>query len=55
MKRIIAAVIILAAASTQALARSETCQVATEKDIAALFDRWNVSLRTGDPKKVVAN
>ncbi len=23
--------------------------------MAALFDRWNTSLRTGDPKKVVAN
>jgi len=55
MKRIIAAVAILAAASTQALARSETCQAATEKDIASLFDRWNGSLRTGDPRKVVAN
>ena len=28
---------------------------ATEQTIAALFDRWNESLQTGDPKKVVAN
>jgi hypothetical protein len=27
----------------------------TEQDIAALFDRWNQSLQTGDPQKVVAN
>ena len=27
----------------------------TEQEIAALFDRWNDSLQTGDPKKVVAN
>ncbi len=28
---------------------------ATDETIAALFDRWNESLLTGDPKKVVAN
>jgi len=28
---------------------------ATEQEIAALFDRWNQSLQTGDPQKVVAN
>jgi uncharacterized protein (TIGR02246 family) len=27
----------------------------TEQDVAALFDRWNQSLQTGDPQKVVAN
>lgn len=27
----------------------------TENDIAALFDRWNESLQTGDPAKVVDN
>ena len=27
----------------------------TEQEIAALFDRWNQSLQTGDPQKVVAN
>lgn len=36
-------------------ARSETCKNVTEQEIAALFDRWNQSLLTGDPKKVVAN
>ena len=27
----------------------------TKQDIAALFERWNASLQTGEPKKVVAN
>ena len=27
----------------------------TEEDIAKLFDRWNESLQTGDPAKVVEN
>jgi uncharacterized protein (TIGR02246 family) len=26
-----------------------------KSEVAALFDRWNASLRTGDPKKVAAN
>ncbi|HXS51754.1 MAG TPA: SgcJ/EcaC family oxidoreductase [Usitatibacter sp.] len=36
-------------------AKTESCQAATEQQIASLFDRWNASLATGDPKKVVAN
>ena len=55
MKRIIAVGVIFAAMSAPALARTESCQPASEKEIASLFDRWNSSLRTGDPKKVVAN
>ena len=43
------------AASPGVFARSESCRAATEKEIASLFDRWNSSLQTGDPKKVVAN
>jgi uncharacterized protein (TIGR02246 family) len=31
------------------------CNPPLKSEIAALFDRWNASLRTGDPKKVVAN
>jgi uncharacterized protein (TIGR02246 family) len=45
----------LTTVSQQALARSETCHAANEQEIASLFDRWNNSLKTGDPKKVVAN
>jgi uncharacterized protein (TIGR02246 family) len=35
--------------------RTETCKATTEAEIAALFDRWNQSLQTGDAHKVVAN
>ncbi len=31
------------------------CVKTSEQEIAKLFDRWNNSLATGDPKKVVAN
>ena len=35
--------------------RTENCKATSEQEIAALFDRWNQSLQTGDPHKVVAN
>jgi uncharacterized protein (TIGR02246 family) len=38
-----------------ALARTEVCKATNDQQIGALFDRWNTSLQTGDPKKVVAN
>ena len=41
--------------ATSVHAKSEVCRAASEKQIAALFERWNNSLQTGDPKKVVAN
>jgi uncharacterized protein (TIGR02246 family) len=31
------------------------CRNTSEQEIAALFDRWNRSLQTGDPRQVVAN
>jgi uncharacterized protein (TIGR02246 family) len=31
------------------------CTPITEPQVAALFDRWNASLGTGDPRKVAAN
>lgn len=34
---------------------AEECDMPLKAEIAALFDRWNASLRTGDPRKVVAN
>jgi hypothetical protein len=34
---------------------TEICKVTSEQEIASLFDRWNGSLLTGDPHKVVAN
>lgn len=33
----------------------ETCRETSRTEIADLFDRWNQSLRTGDPRRVVAN
>ncbi|HKX39682.1 MAG TPA: SgcJ/EcaC family oxidoreductase [Burkholderiaceae bacterium] len=44
--------------ATPALAQTQAqtaCAPATEPQIAALFDRWNDSLRTLDPDKVVAH
>jgi len=35
--------------------RTEVCVTTSEQEIAALFDRWNSSLQSGDPHKVVAN
>lgn len=46
------------ALSNGALAQSKEgtqCVPATEAQISALFDRWNASLRTLDPDKVLAN
>jgi uncharacterized protein (TIGR02246 family) len=41
--------------SSAQVSRTESCKVTSEQEIAALFDRWNQSLQTGDPHKVVAN
>jgi uncharacterized protein (TIGR02246 family) len=35
--------------------RAEKCMPTSEKKIAALFDRWNASLESGDPRTVAAN
>jgi uncharacterized protein (TIGR02246 family) len=40
---------------TSQATQTESCKVTTEQEIASLFDRWNQSLQTGDPHKVVAN
>jgi hypothetical protein len=34
---------------------AEECRLPSKSEVASLFDRWNASLKTGDPKKVVAN
>jgi uncharacterized protein (TIGR02246 family) len=47
--------IVLVALTTTAHAKTEVCQTSSEKQVASLFDRWNASLQTADPKKVVAN
>lgn len=52
----LAAGVMLALSHTAAWAeRTEKCAAITEKDVAALFDRWNQSLQTGNPDKVAAN
>ena len=57
MKRFVSSLIVAlgVAFAPCALAKSETCKATNEKEVAALFDRWNASLKTGEPKKVVAN
>ncbi|KRB93733.1 SgcJ/EcaC family oxidoreductase [Noviherbaspirillum sp. Root189] len=37
------------------VSRTEACKITSEQEIAALFDRWNQSLQTGDPHKVATN
>ncbi|WPO97985.1 SgcJ/EcaC family oxidoreductase [Pseudomonas sp. HR96] len=44
-----------ATAQAADVAPTAQCQTASEADIQALFVRWNDSLKTGDPQKVVAN
>lgn len=55
----LAAATLLVGCSTQPLsnstAASESCKTSSPAEIAALFDRWNQSLQSGDPHKVVAN
>lgn len=50
-----AAVLLALATPVFAQAQVAACAPATETQIASLFDRWNDSLRTLDPDKVVAN
>ena len=45
----------LATFATNVYAKSELCHATSEKQIASLFERWNASLQTGEPRKVVAN
>ena len=42
-------------AGSRAARDREQCHRPSEPEIAALFDRWNASLQTGDPHQVVAN
>ena len=55
LSRPCAVAVVLGVAFHGAYAKTEACHPATEKQIASLFDRWNDSLKTGDPAKVVAN
>jgi uncharacterized protein (TIGR02246 family) len=55
LRLLITALAAAGGAAAAAPQRTEACHAASERDIAGLFDRWNASLQTGDPKKVVAN
>jgi uncharacterized protein (TIGR02246 family) len=63
LSSIAVAAMLLGCASTNQVAqpgglqatRSEVCKASSEQEISSLFDRWNASLQTGDPHKVVAN
>jgi len=54
---VLAATVLVGCASNQVTqnTKTESCKVTSKAEIAALFDRWNQSLQTGDPHKVVAN
>jgi uncharacterized protein (TIGR02246 family) len=45
--------VVLAGCATEATGGA--CRRASEQEVAALFDRWNASLQTGDPHQVAAN
>lgn len=47
--------LVLMSTVTLAQAHSEECRATTDDEIASLFDRWNASLATGDPARVVSN
>lgn len=40
---------------TDQATRTQSCKSTTEHEITALFERWNLSLQTGDSRKVAAN
>ena len=50
-------IVVITAATTLPVQADDTmtCTKTNEQEIAALFDRWNASLATLDPDKVVAN
>ena len=50
-------IVVITAATTLPVQADDTmtCTKTSEQEIATLFDRWNASLATLDPDKVVAN
>ena len=59
---LLTASLLIAGCSTTTSNRGQSSQVCpesraapTEEEIASLFERWNQSLQTGNPEKVVAN
>lgn len=54
---VVVGVLLLSACATgsDAIKQTQQCEPVDEAQIAALFERWNQSLQTGDPKAVVQN
>nr|WP_175743544.1 SgcJ/EcaC family oxidoreductase [Burkholderia ambifaria] len=48
-------IVLVPIAANAQMQSASSCISVTKPQIAALFDRWNESLRSGDPDKVVAN
>ena len=55
MKKTAITLFALVAATSAYAQTTQTCTAVEEKEIAGLFDRWNASLKTLDPSRVVAN
>ncbi|MCU5772101.1 SgcJ/EcaC family oxidoreductase [Erwiniaceae bacterium BAC15a-03b] len=55
MKNHIALFLLSASLSASALANDVKCEKADKQQIEGLFDRWNESLKSGDPQKVSEN
>ena len=55
MKKTLTVLLALAGATGVFAQTTQTCAVTDEKTIASFFDRWNASLKTLDPSRVVAN
>lgn len=47
--------LLLSLAPLTALANDPTCQNTDEAQVAALFERWNADVQSGDPRRVVEN
>jgi uncharacterized protein (TIGR02246 family) len=55
MKVALAALMVLSAVAPALADTSMTCKATSEAEIKSLFDRWNNSLKTGNPDEVVKN
>jgi uncharacterized protein (TIGR02246 family) len=57
MKRTLFAVAAISLASISVAAQAATmqCEPVTKEQVAGFFDKWNASLKTGDPDAVTAN
>lgn len=47
--------LLVALSPVATLANEQACQPIDEAQVAALFDRWNADVQTGDPQRVLEN